>query len=408
MTTQALCAPDENRQLLWILAGLYLVQGLPVGLAFQAFPAMLRYAGASLELVAMVPVAALPWVLKLLWAPLVDNYWSSRVGRRRSWIIPMQILSACVVFVMASVGLNVNSAMPILVLIGVLSVLSSTQDVATDGLAAERLKGKALGKANTLQVSCFMLGMLVGGGLVMIGVEQIGFTFTFVLLGIIQLLCTLPILRWEEPAPCPHDIKVPGNLIKTFKRPFSFVMLMLAMCATMGGAGLFGLTKLILIDAGWSMTDVGFLTGIGSTLMVVLGCIIAAPLMYKQTVWQLQLTGLSVLVFSSVGWGLINHYDLIIPQWVWLLTLSTGLSIGLNTVAAYTLVMQFARAGNQPGVDVAAFQACQALGDTVMGVGAVMLASIMSYGLASLLSLPVAMCCIGLVLFCRYRVALTT
>lgn len=52
----------EGRKLLIMIGCLYLVQGLPVGLAFQAYPVLLRDGGASLDLISLVPLASLPWV----------------------------------------------------------------------------------------------------------------------------------------------------------------------------------------------------------------------------------------------------------------------------------------------------------------------------------------------------------
>ena len=31
-----------------------------------------------------------PFSLKLLWAPIVDSIYSKRIGRRKSWLIPVQ------------------------------------------------------------------------------------------------------------------------------------------------------------------------------------------------------------------------------------------------------------------------------------------------------------------------------
>lgn len=33
-----------------------------------------------------------PFSLKLLWAPLVDSFYVKKFGRRKSWLIPIQIL----------------------------------------------------------------------------------------------------------------------------------------------------------------------------------------------------------------------------------------------------------------------------------------------------------------------------
>jgi RhtX/FptX family siderophore transporter len=395
---------QNNRQLLWLLAGLYLVQGIPVGLAFQAFPALLRHAGASLDLVAMVPLAAMPWVLKFFWAPLVENHWLDRWGRRRSWFIPLQLLCALTLGMMAIIPLDAHAAMPLLVLIGILALLSSTQDIVTDGLATERLNGAALGRANILQVGCFMLGMLVGGALVMIAVEQLGYAPTFVALAILQLICLVPVLRWREPAPSEVQIAVPARLILFFKRPYLLIMLVLTMCATMGGSILFSLSKLVLLDAGWSMTDVGVISGVGNSFMVILGCLMVIPLVNRMSPWSVLLLGLALLMISSCSWTLLQYRQMLTPPLVWAVVLFTGLAIGINAVASYTLMMQFARAGCQPGTDVAGFQATQAFGDIVMAIVGVMLASSLGYQWALLLAVPVAFCCLVFVLIGQDRI----
>ncbi len=39
-------------------------------------------------------LAAYPYSLKLLWSPVVDSVYSRRVGRRKSWIVPIQLVTA--------------------------------------------------------------------------------------------------------------------------------------------------------------------------------------------------------------------------------------------------------------------------------------------------------------------------
>ena len=84
----------HTRHKLALLGALYLSQGLPYGFFTQALPALLRQLGRSLPEIGAASLLALPWALKFLWAPLVDRYWSARLGRRRSWILPLQALTA--------------------------------------------------------------------------------------------------------------------------------------------------------------------------------------------------------------------------------------------------------------------------------------------------------------------------
>src|SRR5262249_28723833 len=83
--------PPRLVRKLGILWTLYFVQGLPFGFQATALPVYLRAAGLSLASVGLASALALPWSLKILVAPLVDRYGSERFGRRRSWILPLQL-----------------------------------------------------------------------------------------------------------------------------------------------------------------------------------------------------------------------------------------------------------------------------------------------------------------------------
>ncbi|MBF3131559.1 MFS transporter, partial [Pseudomonas aeruginosa] len=100
----------RHRRLVITLALLYLSQGIPIGLAMDALPTLLRQDGAPLQALAFLPLVGLPWVVKFLWAPWVDNHWSRRLGRRRSWILPMQCMVLACLLGLATLGLGVASA----------------------------------------------------------------------------------------------------------------------------------------------------------------------------------------------------------------------------------------------------------------------------------------------------------
>lgn len=76
----------------WTLAivfVLYFSQGLIVGLFGGTVPILLKphldYAD-----VGLLGLAFYPYSIKLLWSPLIDYYWSEKIGRRKSWIVPVQ------------------------------------------------------------------------------------------------------------------------------------------------------------------------------------------------------------------------------------------------------------------------------------------------------------------------------
>src|SRR5690606_16051329 len=74
-----------------LLFVLYFCQGLPGGFLAKALPAILRQEGLSLTAVGFAGALSLPWMLKVLWAPLVDRFGHAGFGRRKSWLVPAQL-----------------------------------------------------------------------------------------------------------------------------------------------------------------------------------------------------------------------------------------------------------------------------------------------------------------------------
>lgn len=373
-------AVTRDWRIVLVVAGLYLAQGLPVGLAFQAYPTLLRNMGASLDLVALTPLASLPWVAKLFWAAAVENRWSPRLGRRRSWILPLQAGSVLTLAAMALVPFDVPNMGLLLGLIALLSLFSATQDIAVDGLAAERLPSASLGRVNTFQVAGFMVGMLLGGPGTMLLFDHFSAPLVFTLLAAVVLLCSLPVLFWQEPAALPAADK--ASLRRFFKRRFSGRLTALVMLVTLGGSTFFGLAKLILLDDGWSVSDVGVLAGVGQLLTIIVGCGVAGLLLRHYSRWSTLLTGLAMVGSAGVLWlGLVLQPGLSGMGYVSVATVLGGLGIGVTSVASYTLAMRFAQLGEQPGTDCSVFQGLQTLGDILVSSVAIGVAA--NWGYAS-------------------------
>lgn len=66
-------------------------QGIPLGLA-AAIPLILTNRQVSYKEQAGFSFAYWPFSLKLLWAPIVDSLYISRIGRRKTWLVPVQYL----------------------------------------------------------------------------------------------------------------------------------------------------------------------------------------------------------------------------------------------------------------------------------------------------------------------------
>ena len=183
---------------LLLLLALYFVQGLPFGFQASALPIYLRSHGVSLSTIGFAGALALPWLLKALWAPLVDRYSSAKIGRRKSWILPMQLLLALTCAAAATLDPNTQLT-PLLILVFCMNLFAATQDIAVDGLAVDLLAEDELGPGNAAQVVGYKLGMLTGGGLLVWLSTHIGWQGLFLCMALLISAVWLIVFLYREP-----------------------------------------------------------------------------------------------------------------------------------------------------------------------------------------------------------------
>ena len=173
------------------LLALYFAQGLPFGFQATALPLLLRERGVPLQAIGFASLLAAPWMAKPLWAPLVDRYGSVRFGRRKSWIVPMQVgLIGC-----ALAAARAPSEVALAAIILVMNLFAATQDIAVDALAVSWLEPHELGPGNAVQVVGYKLGMLTGGGLLVWQSARIGWDGLFyAMAGLLALVLALSVL----------------------------------------------------------------------------------------------------------------------------------------------------------------------------------------------------------------------
>ncbi|KAI8338696.1 acetyl-coenzyme A transporter 1-domain-containing protein [Chlamydoabsidia padenii] len=146
-----------------LLVVLYLLQGVPVGLSFGSIPFLLK-AHLSYSQIAIFSLSSWPYSLKLIWSPIVDAVYSKPLGRRKSWIIPIQILTGCLFYWLGS-HIDSMMAMEEQIPVGRLTAsflltvfFCATQDIAVDGWALTLLSKESLSYASTAQT----IGLNIG------------------------------------------------------------------------------------------------------------------------------------------------------------------------------------------------------------------------------------------------------
>jgi MFS transporter, PAT family, beta-lactamase induction signal transducer AmpG len=175
-----------------LLAVLYGSQFIPLAFFLYGLSAVLRERGVALERIALLQLVALVWVVKFAWAPLVDRYGSRRLGHYRGWLLVLQALLAGVVLVLVPLDVAQDLAV-VLALVGVIALLSATQDIATDATAVRLLAPSERGIGNGIQKAGGYFGLVMGGGGVLIVFDRWGWGAALAVLAGLTAL-PLPIL----------------------------------------------------------------------------------------------------------------------------------------------------------------------------------------------------------------------
>lgn len=155
--------PDwwADRYSIMLLVALYTAQGLPMGLAFGSIPFLLKERGSSYADLAKFSFASLPYSIKLLIAPIVDSLYNRSFGRRKSWIVPVQLAIGSLTYMLSSRihdwvnGGRIDILMPTFLF---LIALTATQDIAVDGWSLTMLRPENVSYAST----CQSLGLSLG------------------------------------------------------------------------------------------------------------------------------------------------------------------------------------------------------------------------------------------------------
>jgi PAT family acetyl-CoA transporter-like MFS transporter 1 len=85
---------QSDKRGIFVLTILYFIQGLPIGFYSSTIPLLLIENGASFSQLAMLSLVFYPFSFKIFFAPIEDYYFNSKFGKRKTYIVPIQILLA--------------------------------------------------------------------------------------------------------------------------------------------------------------------------------------------------------------------------------------------------------------------------------------------------------------------------
>jgi len=185
--------------------------GLPLALSGTALQTWLTVDNVDLTTIGWFSLVGLPYTFKFLWAPLMDRFEPAFLGRRRSWLVIVQIALAVCLVAMSLLSPSLNTQLIAMAAIGV-AFLSASQDIIIDAYRTDILRSDERGLGGSLSTFGYRLAMILSGGIALVWADQVsGYGWTWpqiykvmagvmVCLSVVTML-VLPPLASDAPKP---------------------------------------------------------------------------------------------------------------------------------------------------------------------------------------------------------------
>ena len=258
--------------------------GLPYALLGSTLQAWYTTAGVSLLAIGMLSLIRQPYIFKFLWAPLLDRFVPFHLGRRRSWILLMQL---CLIVVLTIMAFQSPQEAPLFLaaLAFIAAFFSATQDIAVDAYRADVLEHRERGFGAAVTTYGYRLALLVSGALALIFAAEIGWRATYLLMAGCMLIETF-ITFWS---PNPSEELMPPSTLRAavvepfqefLQRPYAVLILIFLVIYKLSDVlGLALNTTFLLRGVGFTLLELGSITKVLGLLGGLLGSIAGAVML---------------------------------------------------------------------------------------------------------------------------------
>ncbi len=240
--------------------------GLPFLLVGYTLSTWLRDTGVALSAIGLVSYASFFYVLKFLWAPLIDRYPLPFLGRRKGWLAISQIILIGALISMALLGPTSSLAL-FVVLAGLVAFAGATQDIVVDAYRIEIAPVKSQAALAAAYILGYRIALILSGAIALYLAELVGWTNAYLTMAACMLLPLIAGLLSKEPDPTNalsiREIHLRDAFLKPFQEFFSRNGVLLAL-ALLAFVGLFKLPDQMIgvlagpfyLDSGYTKADI--------------------------------------------------------------------------------------------------------------------------------------------------------
>ncbi len=322
--------------------------GLPLALLTSTLQAWFATSGSSVLLVGTLSLIGLPYNYRFLWAPLLDYYRLTPLGRRRSWMLITQLLLLLgfngLVWFSPATSPNV-----IIALAAVLAACSATQDVAINAQRAEYLLPHEQSLGVSLADLGYRLALIVAGGGSLLMAHYFDWIVAYRGIGLLMLVGLFTTLWSDEPLLTSVERAHPTErLFDSFilpwrsfwARPRLGCLLLFVLCFKLGEAFTASTSSIVmpfLIQGiGFPLHIIAYVNKIIGVIAAIVGSLVSGALLMRWSLYR-GLCVFGALQFMSCALFFVLAYVGYNVPLFCMAVIAENFSAGLCSVALVTL-----------------------------------------------------------------------
>lgn len=146
--------------------------GLPLALSGTALQTWLTVDNVKIETIGFFSLVGLPYTFKFLWAPLMDRFEPPVIGRRRGWLVIIQLALAAALALISNFKPSEQTQTVALIAV-LIAFLSASQDVVIDAYRTDILHATERGIGSSLSVFGYRMAMILSGGIALVWADTV-------------------------------------------------------------------------------------------------------------------------------------------------------------------------------------------------------------------------------------------
>ena len=326
---------------------LYIAQAVPSSFLSTALQVLMRENNFSLTTIGLLQLVKLPWIIKFLWAPMVDRR-CVRVNDYKRTIIISELVYAALLLTIGF--LHVSTDIYFIIFLVVLSLITSgTQDVATDALAVLTFKKSDKSMVNSMQSMGSFGGALLGGGVLLMALHRYGWQTVLPFLAIFVLIALLPLLFNKHLTinEKPKETKAKkADFIWFFTQKGIWKQIVFLVIYYAGIFGTLSLLRSFLVDHGYNMKEIGLISGVLGTGVAFFASWGAGFFVRKYGVFKARIAFACVILITTL------YFFLVLSDTITTLRVCIGVVLlwatyGMCTIVVYVSSMERVRPGRE-------------------------------------------------------------